>query len=49
VPAESSLLQAMDVFGKGVHRVAVMDNNGEMKGILTQSTVVNFLCTKVCF
>lgn len=47
VTADTSLLEAMQVFGKGVHRVAVMSNSGDLLGILTQSNVANFLYGKL--
>ncbi|CAG8832564.1 36999_t:CDS:2, partial [Racocetra persica] len=34
---ETSLLQVVELFGSGTHRVAVVDADGILKGILTQS------------
>lgn len=47
VTPETSLLQAMDVFSKGIHRLAVVDANGSIQGVLTQSNVANFLYGKL--
>uniref|UniRef100_A0A1D1XKE2 Protein SDS23 n=1 Tax=Anthurium amnicola TaxID=1678845 RepID=A0A1D1XKE2_9ARAE len=44
---ETSLLQVVESFGSGTHRVAVVDGDGNMKGILTQSKVVNYLYDNV--
>lgn len=44
---EASLLQAMDVFAKGVHRLCVVDGNGKLLGILTQSNVAKYLYSKL--
>ncbi|RKP09263.1 hypothetical protein THASP1DRAFT_14491 [Thamnocephalis sphaerospora] len=44
VMAESSLLQALEIFAQGTHRVAVMNQDGSMKGILSQSTVARYVC-----
>ncbi|CAG8489627.1 3654_t:CDS:10 [Paraglomus occultum] len=40
---ETSLFQVTELFGSGTHRVAVMDANNHLKGILTQSNVVSYL------
>ncbi|CAG8602660.1 4968_t:CDS:10, partial [Scutellospora calospora] len=39
---ETSLLQVVELFGSGTHRVAVVDADGHIKGILTQSRVTKF-------
>ncbi|RIA95838.1 hypothetical protein C1645_688553 [Glomus cerebriforme] len=44
---ETSLLQVVELFGSGTHRVAILDADGNMKGILTQSKVVNYLYQNV--
>ncbi|KAF0553535.1 CBS-domain-containing protein [Gigaspora margarita] len=44
---ETSLLQVVELFGSGTHRVAVVDANGIIKGILTQSRVVNYFYQNV--
>ncbi|ORZ21400.1 hypothetical protein BCR42DRAFT_448250 [Absidia repens] len=40
---EATLLSAVDEFSCGTHRVCVLDPNGQVKGILSQSTVVKYL------
>ncbi|RUS27385.1 hypothetical protein BC938DRAFT_483322, partial [Jimgerdemannia flammicorona] len=40
---EATLLSVVEEFACGTHRVCVMDANGEIKGILSQSTVVTYL------
>jgi len=40
---ETSLFQVTELFGSGTHRVAVMDADNHLKGILTQSKVVSYL------
>lgn len=40
---ETTLLQAVETFAQGTHRVAVVSQNNELKGILSQSTIVSFL------
>lgn len=47
VTADSTLLQAMDVFSKGIHRVAVAGPDGELVGVLTQSNVSQYLFPKL--
>ncbi|RIB25299.1 hypothetical protein C2G38_510195 [Gigaspora rosea] len=42
---ETSLLQVVELFGSGTHRV--VDANGIIKGILTQSRVVNYFYQNV--
>jgi hypothetical protein len=37
------LRQAIDIFGCGTHRIAVVDGEGKLKGILSQSDVVRFV------
>ncbi|CAG8655101.1 7569_t:CDS:2, partial [Cetraspora pellucida] len=44
---ETSLLQVVELFGSGTHRVAVVDADGIIKGILTQSRVVNYFYENV--
>ncbi|CAG8487274.1 5417_t:CDS:2 [Ambispora leptoticha] len=44
---ETSLFQVVELFGSGTHRVAVVDADGNLKGILTQSTVINYLYQNV--
>ncbi|KNC99394.1 uncharacterized protein SPPG_05637 [Spizellomyces punctatus DAOM BR117] len=41
VMEETPLLQVADLFSKGIHRVAVRD--GELRGIISQSTVIQYL------
>ncbi|KAG0231715.1 cell separation during budding [Actinomortierella wolfii] len=43
VPEETRLGAIIRDFAAGIHRIAVMDANGEMKGILTQSLVLDYL------
>ncbi|KAG0262366.1 cell separation during budding [Mortierella polycephala] len=43
VMAETRLGAVVSNFATGIHRVAVMDSNGDIKGILTQSSVLDFL------
>lgn len=40
---EAPLTQAMEIFAKGIHRIAVVDGDGHMQGILSQSAVARFL------
>ncbi|KAI8145111.1 hypothetical protein BJV82DRAFT_643848 [Fennellomyces sp. T-0311] len=40
---ESTLLSAIEEFACGTHRVCVLDHSGGIKGILSQSTVVEYL------
>ncbi|KAI9311256.1 hypothetical protein BX666DRAFT_1868425 [Dichotomocladium elegans] len=40
---ESTLLSAVEEFACGTHRVCVLEPAGEIKGILSQSTVVEYL------
>jgi CBS domain-containing protein len=47
VTPETSLLQAMDVFSKGIHRLCVVDAAGKVIGVLTQSNVSNYLYSKI--
>ena len=49
VTPETTLLQALDIFSQGLHRVAVMDAgaNGKIHGVLTQSNVTDFLLKKL--
>ncbi|KAL1924921.1 uncharacterized protein VTP21DRAFT_4575 [Calcarisporiella thermophila] len=44
---ETPLLQVIEEFSSGTHRVAVMDGNGDIKGILSQSAVVAYLYKNV--
>ncbi|KAG0163778.1 cell separation during budding [Apophysomyces sp. BC1015] len=41
--SETSLFSAVEAFGCGTHRVCVLKPEGDIKGILSQSTVVKFL------
>ncbi|KAG0007283.1 cell separation during budding, partial [Entomortierella chlamydospora] len=43
VLAETRLGAVVHDFGTGIHRVAVMDSQGNMKGILSQSSTLDFL------
>jgi CBS-domain-containing membrane protein len=43
VMPETSLLQVAEIFSKGIHRVAVTDGAGGLKGILTQSNFIHYL------
>ena len=51
MPAATTLLQAMEIFGKGVHRICVLDSQKTDKtsllGVLTQSNVANYLYSKL--
>ncbi|KAG9296105.1 hypothetical protein G9A89_011958 [Geosiphon pyriformis] len=47
VMPETSLLHVVELFGSGSHRVAVLDANGNLKGLLTQSHVVQYLYNNV--
>lgn len=46
---DSSLLDIAKIFGQsfGVHRVNVVDENGKVKGIISQSDIGRFLLSKV--
>ncbi|KAI8061772.1 hypothetical protein BC940DRAFT_279338 [Gongronella butleri] len=41
--SEATLLSAVEEFACGTHRLCVMQPNGQIKGILSQSTVVKYL------
>jgi len=40
---EDSLLHACSIFGSGVHRLLVMDAEGNFEGVISQSDVMNFI------
>ncbi|CAG8651071.1 3083_t:CDS:2, partial [Ambispora gerdemannii] len=44
---ETSLFQVVELFGSGTHRVSIIDADGNLKGILTQSNVINYLYQNV--
>jgi CBS domain-containing protein len=37
----------MDIFSKGIHRLAITGADGQLMGVLTQSNVANFLYPKL--
>ncbi|KAG0041736.1 cell separation during budding [Gryganskiella cystojenkinii] len=43
VMEETRLGAIVNDFGSGIHRVAVMDSNGDLSGILSQSSALDFL------
>eukprot|EP00002_Diphylleia_rotans_P025954 TRINITY_DN5150_c0_g1_i1.p1 TRINITY_DN5150_c0_g1~~TRINITY_DN5150_c0_g1_i1.p1 ORF type:complete len:327 (+),score=68.45 TRINITY_DN5150_c0_g1_i1:106-1086(+) len=43
VDHKGTLYQLMEVFAKGVHRVPLVDSNGRLCGVLSQSRVIRFL------
>jgi len=42
---EESLADAVQTYLKGAHRVAITDENGDITGVISQWTVVNYLAT----
>jgi len=44
---ETSLLQVVELFGSGTHRAVVVDADSNLKGILTQSKVIDYLYQNV--
>ncbi|CAG8476102.1 392_t:CDS:2, partial [Acaulospora colombiana] len=44
---ETPLLKVVELFGSGTHRAVVIDAEGKIKGILTQSKVVTYLYQNV--
>jgi len=40
---EATLISAVEIFACGTHRVTILNSNGEVKGILSQSNVVRYL------
>ncbi|OBZ85115.1 Protein SDS23, partial [Choanephora cucurbitarum] len=40
---EATLLSALEIFAYGTHRVSMLNPEGDISGILSQSTVVNYL------
>lgn len=43
LPGKADLVQAIDVFGKGLHRIVVTDDSGNVTGLLSQSRLIRFL------
>lgn len=43
LPGSSDLVKAIDVFGKGLHRIVVIDESGKVTGLLSQSRLIRFL------
>jgi CBS-domain-containing membrane protein len=43
LPGTSDLVRAIDVFGKGLHRIVVTDESGKITGLLSQSRLIRFL------
>ncbi|KAI8054292.1 hypothetical protein BDF22DRAFT_654480 [Syncephalis plumigaleata] len=41
--AESSLIQALEIFAKGAHRLAIINQDGSIKGILSQSALIKYI------
>ncbi|KAI9599118.1 hypothetical protein BDF19DRAFT_430153 [Syncephalis fuscata] len=41
--AESSLIQALEIFSKGAHRLAIINQDGSVKGILSQSSLIKYI------
>nr|CAG8507514.1 1340_t:CDS:10 [Entrophospora candida] len=46
-PIPVKLASVVELFGNGTHRVAVLDGDGNLKGILSQSGVLNYLYNNV--
>ncbi|KAJ3294165.1 cell separation during budding [Borealophlyctis nickersoniae] len=46
VMEETPLSQLAEIFGQGIHRVAVLDGN-DLKGIISQSTVIQYLYANI--
>ncbi|KAJ2897674.1 cbs domain containing protein [Zalerion maritima] len=42
LPADAKLEKAMEIFGSGIHRLLVLDENSEVLGILSQLRLVEF-------
>lgn len=42
LPADANLEKAMEIFGSGVHRLLVLNDNSEVIGILSQLRLVEF-------
>ena len=42
LPGDENLLQAIEVFGSGIHRVLVVDESNEPVGVLSQMRLVEF-------
>lgn len=45
--AESSLLQALEIFARGAHRVAITDQTGQVQGVLSQSAAIRYLSQQI--
>jgi len=45
IDGEESLANAVQQYLKGVHRIAISDENGDIIGIISQWTIVNYLAT----
>jgi CBS domain-containing protein len=43
--ADTSLQEAVEFYLKGIHRIAIVDDKGEMTGVLSQWTIANYLAT----
>jgi hypothetical protein len=43
LPGTSDLVRAIDVFGKGLHRIVITDDAGGVIGLLSQSRLIRFL------
>jgi len=42
---DTSLQEAVEFYLKGIHRIAIVDEKGEMTGVLSQWTIANYLAT----
>lgn len=42
LPAEATLDRAVELFGSGIHRVMIVNNAGEVVGVLSQLRLVEF-------
>ena len=43
LPGNSDLVRAIEVFGRGLHRIVVTDTSGNVTGLLSQSRLIRFL------
>jgi CBS domain-containing protein len=45
INGEESLSEAVDEYLKGVHRIAITDEDGQVTGVISQWTIANYLAT----
>ena len=43
LPGSADLVKAIDVFGKGLHRILIVNDSGKATGLLSQSRLIRFL------